>query len=283
MPCQPFQRGDRRTGRSRAFTLMELMVVIAILAILAAILVPTLSHIQVITRTKETLARLHLIEGALQQYANEFDGAYPPSAGMKNLTGSQMLVVFLTGYAGDPNGDGVADQGAPPQYGDMDRDDGIDGFGWRVIPKTRPHGPYNSTQDMKTWETDAGQAHVPLSFADAFNNPIYYYVCYSAWDNGNLVYGYNPQDNSSSPAYVGLDQDNDGSTDLAAHKSPGGGLRGYRNDFLLLTRGSNGVWDDGADAFGGNEPTSGSLWDADRDPPGPKKGFDDITNFLANE
>ena len=260
-------RGKKRSGGAKAFTLVELLVVMSILAILASILMPSLSHIQIVVKEKQTFTRFRVIGIALNMYADEFNKAYPPSTGMGNLTGSQMLVVFLVGYA-DDDGDGVADN-----YATMPNDDGVDGFGWRVISKTRPHGPYASTEDLQMWKKEDGLPYSPLNFSDAFNTPIHYYS-YTVSGSGPDGYQrpHNNDPDNVAPAYVGL-PGNGGRTALAA----------YRRDFILMSRGYNGVWDDGEDTFDGNAPTEESLWNEEGDPPGPKKGCDDLTNFLSND
>src|SRR5436190_10742539 len=65
----------RREGR--AFTLVELLVVLGIIALLIAILLPSLSRARESAKGVACLANLRQMATAAQAYANEFGGAYP--------------------------------------------------------------------------------------------------------------------------------------------------------------------------------------------------------------
>ena len=67
----------RRTRR--AFTLVELLVVIAIIAILIALLLPALTQARAAAQTASCLSNERQWNFALQQYFTEWNGYYPLS------------------------------------------------------------------------------------------------------------------------------------------------------------------------------------------------------------
>jgi prepilin-type N-terminal cleavage/methylation domain-containing protein len=66
----------------RAFTLIELMIVIAIIAILAAILIPNFLHARAESLTSACESNEQQIATALEEYAVDHNGAYPNMAGL---------------------------------------------------------------------------------------------------------------------------------------------------------------------------------------------------------
>lgn len=62
------------------FTLVELLIVIAIIAILAAILVPNFLHARAESQTAACEGNLKAIATALEEYATDHAGQYPPSS-----------------------------------------------------------------------------------------------------------------------------------------------------------------------------------------------------------
>ena len=75
----------RKSNRFRqplhGFTLIELLVVISIIAILIALLLPALAKAKSLALRIQCASNLRQIGIALQEYANEFRGQYPPSYG----------------------------------------------------------------------------------------------------------------------------------------------------------------------------------------------------------
>jgi prepilin-type N-terminal cleavage/methylation domain-containing protein len=71
----PSLRGELRRG----FTMIELLVVISIIAILAAILFPVFAQARESARRSTCRANLHQIGMALNLYARDHDGRFPPS------------------------------------------------------------------------------------------------------------------------------------------------------------------------------------------------------------
>ncbi len=66
-------------NKNAAFTLIELLLVVAIIAVLMTMLLPAISAVQQAGMSKETETRIAIISAAIDQYANTYDGIYPPS------------------------------------------------------------------------------------------------------------------------------------------------------------------------------------------------------------
>src|SRR5580700_11843791 len=92
--------GNRSTGQAlRAFTLIELMVVIAIIAILAAILIPNFMHARAESLTTACEANEKQIATAVEEYAVDHAGNYGSGG---NVTSTLLGTVYLSATPHDP-------------------------------------------------------------------------------------------------------------------------------------------------------------------------------------
>jgi prepilin-type N-terminal cleavage/methylation domain-containing protein len=87
----------------RAFSIIELLVVIGIIAILLGLLLPTLSKARQHSRSLACKARLQNIGSAFQMYLNENDGWYPPApySPTFNPDGLPLVSDFLERYVSE--------------------------------------------------------------------------------------------------------------------------------------------------------------------------------------
>src|SRR5580692_5491533 len=82
----------------RAFTLVELLVVISIIAVLAALILPLAGSVNRVKKEDAAQAELQTLESALENYKAKY-GTYPPSSG--NLVVTNALYYELTGVTND--------------------------------------------------------------------------------------------------------------------------------------------------------------------------------------
>lgn len=151
----------------RAFTLVELLVVISILAVLTAIAIPALSAVRKSSDTKATKAFLERIKLQVESYSNDF-GDYPPSRasaighrGNDVNAGSEILLRCLT--TSSKSGPYMEFEDA--QLGNTDGDS--------------LSGSANPTRSvMRTAEL--------LEIVDSFGNPILY-IHNKDYDRGGVV------------------------------------------------------------------------------------------------
>ena len=90
---------------ARAFTLIELMIVIAIIAILAAILIPNFMHARAEAQTYSCEGNLKQLATAMEEYAADNSGQYPPSIAALKAANSG---VYLKAVPPDPSGGAYA-------------------------------------------------------------------------------------------------------------------------------------------------------------------------------
>ncbi|MBL7133293.1 MAG: prepilin-type N-terminal cleavage/methylation domain-containing protein [Phycisphaerae bacterium] len=247
MPLTGKKRNRAGPGPRAAagFTIVELMVVLLIMMLLLAVLAPTVQKIHRTIMRVTALTTVRLIEGGCKAYYDDFNNQYPPSTHVDYVgwSGSELLVLFLTGYGPDP-GPGEQPDGTPGA--DLSADDGCEGYGRRVEKRGRRFGPYNGTERVKTKRVKReDETYKPPVFVDCFDEEIYYY----RYDP--LLPGYHTTHN---PAPPGLDEAGAYSDYLTQAKD-------MRTGFILMTAGPDGLFKD---------------YDAHPD-------TDDITNFLEEQ
>lgn len=223
------RNSNKLIRRRSAFTLVELLVVMFIVGMLATIAVPTVSEYLRVAKQGASLTVLGQIQGACALYKSDFE-ELPPSSALGGVysgwQGCELLALFLTGYGPDKNSDGIPGK-------DWAKDDGHEGFGFRVERRGRVFPPYNGTEKTDMRRGASGRPY----FVDAWDNPI----CYYRYDNG-----YDPGDNRGDPG---------NGPGNVAYARDGGGVY-YRRDIWLSSRGNNGEWDAPSDGGENDDVTN---------------------------
>ncbi len=213
----PQGRAARPKCRATAFTLIELMLVVIIMAMLMTIAVPGIARMYNTAKRHSSLASIRILQSACSAYADDFSHEWPPSraGAYSGWAGAQLLPLFLTGYAGDDNGDGRADNSG------LDEDDGLSDYGFRLVRAGRVYGPYAGAEQVRTAQFTPGPRPV---FVDAFGNPIFYYV----FRGGQFHAG----DNNTGGLRGPLSQ--------YSNYAKTSANRYFRTDFILVSTGPDG-------------------------------------------
>lgn len=197
--------GAGSSARRQGFTLIEILIVVALIALLIAILVPAIGAARARARKGATQSQLDLIAQALETYAQDFNGYYPPSrlndapnpvnewnslltvnartpSDFNRHSGSMLLAEALMGWMNYPS-DGAGplnpNDGAEPLYGFRKQRYGAVALG-------PIFGPYMPRSPVVFSMSDA-KATPPRSspaFVDSDGNTIYYYRAMPAMANG---------------------------------------------------------------------------------------------------
>ena len=220
----------RRRGR-RAFTLVELLIVILIIGLLMGIMSVSLSNYLIQVRTRTTQSTIQLLSAACDLYHNDFKD-YPLSdvenGSLDDWKGAELLPLYLVGWAPDEGHDA-----APGD--DFEQDDGQKGNGFRIRTRGDVYGPYNGAEEVKM--AQPGGARGPL-FIDSFGQPIVYYRV-----NPDNVNDINIRLHNLDAPYNGVGTDGmwvDGADSVADWFRSDNKMR--RADFVLASRGHDGLW-----------------------------------------
>jgi prepilin-type N-terminal cleavage/methylation domain-containing protein len=162
---------NQQSAIRKAFSLVELLVVIGIIALLVGILLPMIQRAFLQAQRKSQQADLQAIGTALEAYRQDF-GDYPRDAGMP--LGYNLGDLGVLGRSLIAPGSSIE-----PQTGSVWGEDGCPGPGFRIEPNGRKYGPYLPPDRFRTrvdYEYKNGQPiKVRYYILDRWENPIAYY------------------------------------------------------------------------------------------------------------
>jgi type II secretory pathway pseudopilin PulG len=185
-----------------------MLVIVSIIILLAGIALPTILQVRRQIAVKASQSLINNLETGCKLYRDDW-GEFPPDDDQEmkawgcpeKWNGAKMLVQCLLGYFDDLGDDGAPDPDA--------RDDGVDGWGFRMQANKRKVGPYVDPDRVRMQlENEGNKKREGLVFIDEFENKVNY----------TRFEGDGPND--------GYYKDNDGDH--------------FRRDFFLWTEGPDG-------------------------------------------
>jgi prepilin-type N-terminal cleavage/methylation domain-containing protein len=176
-----------RFNRPKAFTLVEVLVVIAIIVVLMGLLVPALSNARKKAAVATQKMDFQVIGSAMEQYKSDFN-VYPLNSGFTLGTRGQYSIGPLAAALLGP---GPAATDANNHNGD-----GADGAGFRTLLSQRAsakiYGPYLQVDKFAVVWLPNGNGSILVPYIlDHWGNPIEYFPVYnSATTVGGYLFGY---------------------------------------------------------------------------------------------
>ncbi|HZW10855.1 MAG TPA: prepilin-type N-terminal cleavage/methylation domain-containing protein [Phycisphaerales bacterium] len=125
----------RNRGRNRAFTLVEILIVVVILGILAAIVVPQFTNAANDARSGNIVTQLQTLNNQIELYAARNNGAYPAFDNTDGQNGWSELI----------DGDYVKDEPASPAWPDA---------ATNTVVETGALGTTGSATAAWVWDTE---------------------------------------------------------------------------------------------------------------------------------
>ncbi len=98
---------DIFSGQQKGFTLIELLVVIAIIGMLSSVVLASLNGARTKSRDARRAADLRQIQTAIELYANDNNGSYPPRIGGDStvtISLAVLLPTYISTIPQDPKG-----------------------------------------------------------------------------------------------------------------------------------------------------------------------------------
>lgn len=247
---------------NKAFTLIEVLVVVGIIALLAGVGIVAFSHAKTAARMHMTQTAIGMISAGAEMFKNDFN-VFPPSNDHENSeatyanftelglpstdmstfngdlnSGAKLICYFLTGYpsptsstviSGPYNSDGTL------RINSIATNDGCTGFGFRIRQRGKIFGPYGGAEAAKTEYTVSSATttnNSPKVFIDSWKHAILYYRC--NYNSSSHTYSYEDGDNQSvtvlgdnSPTPYNVSGTSTKFNDFAA----------ARKDFLIISPG----------------------------------------------
>jgi prepilin-type N-terminal cleavage/methylation domain-containing protein/prepilin-type processing-associated H-X9-DG protein len=164
---QTIEPAQRKARHNRAFTLIEILVVIAIIAILAAILFPVFGRARENARRSSCGSNLKQIGLGLAQYTQDHDEKYLAEQSSANKTFVSTLQPYIksTQVFVCPSGaQAVIDKAVTPNPDDGD----IKDFRWKAFGDTGHYG-LNSNVTSASTPTSLSQVTEPAETAAGFD------------------------------------------------------------------------------------------------------------------
>jgi prepilin-type N-terminal cleavage/methylation domain-containing protein len=168
----------RRLGNQRAFSLVELLVVIGILVLLVAVLLPALSRVRHASRSTVCLSNLRQWGQAFQMYVNNNHGNSLPN--LQLPPNSRYWWQYLSQYNGDVQRTLLCPEATELGYGGPDHTDGSATQAWHFSNFVGSYGinQWVLAHAFPNYPGGMGQRHIRLAGAKSEVIPLLADCCW---------------------------------------------------------------------------------------------------------